>query len=135
MVADHWAEGKTVTGSPHNRLTAWLGAWKYVLILAVLLAGSLWLNVHQWKQAITAPLRDQVAGLEQAQETAAGLIADGQARERGLLEAAGAVESRLRSAGKAYRAAAAAQPLPILCAPGPDRMDATNRALGAPNEE
>lgn len=113
----------------------WWSAWKYVAILVLLLGGSVWLNVHQYvsgKVALaTAPLKDRVSGLEQAQQQAAGLIADGQARERGLLDAMDAAATTARQAGSAYRAAAKQQPLPIQCAPGQPRMDATNRALGA----
>lgn len=113
----------------------WWSAWKYVVVLALLLGGSVWLNVHQYVtdkvDLATAPLKDRVAGLELAQQQAAGLIADGQARERGLIDALGSATDAARQAGRVYRSAAKAQPLPIQCAPGQPRMDATNRALGA----
>lgn len=122
-----------------DRAAAWWSAWKWVAILALLLAASVWLNVHLYVAGkvdlATAPLKDRVAGLEQAQEQAAGLIADGQARETALLQAMGTATENAREAGRSYRAAAAAQPLPIQCAPGMARMDATNRALGASPEK
>jgi hypothetical protein len=120
--------------SLRTRITAWWSAWQFVVYLSVVLAASLYGNVWQWKRAITAPLRDQVAELEQAQETAGQLIEDGQVRERGLLEAIDTATQNARKAGRDYRAAAAARPIDPQCAPGQARVDAVNRALGAQPE-
>lgn len=113
------------------RLSALWAQWQFVIYLLVALALSIALNVHQWKQAITAPLRDQVSGLEKAQATAAGLIADGQTRERARLDAEAASTANLNDASARYRKAAATHPLAAVCAPGQGRIDATNQALGA----
>lgn len=121
------------------RAAGWWSAWKYVAILGLLLGGSAWLNVHQYvsgKVALaTAPLKDRVSGLEQVQRTQAGLIADGQKRERGLLDAMDASAATARAAAATFRRASSAQPLPIQCAPGQARVDAVNRALGAHSQE
>lgn len=114
-----------------DRLAAWWSSWQLVIYLALALAASLAGNVWQWKRAITAPLRAEVRGLEQAQATAAQLIADGQARERKLLDAADVVAGTMAQAGRDYREAKRTAPLPPQCAPGQARMDAVNRALGA----
>lgn len=121
------------------RLSGWWSAWKYVAILGLLLAGSLVLNLHLYVskhvELATAPLKDKVDGLEQAQDTAAQLLEDGQARERALFGAMEEATNRARQAGRDYRAAAAARPIDPLCAPGQARQDAVNRALGAPVEK
>jgi hypothetical protein len=110
-----------------------------VAILALLLGGSAWLNVHQYvsgKVALaTAPLKGEVAAKDKALEIGAGLIADTNERLLALNAALEAGTEKARAAAKSYRAAQAARPLPIQCAPGQARMDATNRALGAPVEK
>lgn len=121
------------------RLSGWWSAWKYVVILGLLLAGSLVLNLHLYVskrvELATAPLKDQVTALEQAQDTAAQLLEDGQKRERALFDAIDTATASARQAGRDYRAAAAANPIDPLCAPGQARQDAVNRALGAPVEK
>lgn len=115
-----------------KRLEAFWLAWKYVLILLVLLGFSLWTNVQQWKAALTAPLRAENAELEAAAATSAKLLKDGQEREFHLITAASAVATLLDGAKDDYTAAAALKPLtPGNCAPGSGRVNAVNRALGA----
>lgn len=116
------------------RLSAWWAAWKVVAILAAALAGSLYLNYWQHKRAITAPLRDQIAGLE-------GALADSQALQQAVRDstarldtAASTVTRTLDSAARNYRKAASQRPLEQQCAPGQGRVDAVNRALGAPTK-
>lgn len=121
------------------RLSGWWSAWKYVAILGLLLAGSLVLNLHLYVskrvELATAPLKDQVAALEEAQDTAAQLLEDGQKRERALFDAIDTATAGARQAGRDYRAAAQAHPIDPQCAPGQARQDAVNRALGAPVEK
>lgn len=113
------------------RFASWLGAWKYVLILLALLIASAWLNVWQWKQAITAPLRGENASLKAAAATSAALLKDGQEREFHLIQAASAAATLLDGAKDDYNAAIALKPLTSPeCAPGKARVSAVNRALG-----
>lgn len=114
-----------------GRLSGWWSAWKYVVILALLLGLSAWLNVWQWKRAITAPLRAANAELEAAAATSLQLAQDGQTRERKLLDAADITAGTLQQAGKEYRQAIANRPLAPQCAPGPQRVAAVNAALGS----
>ncbi|MGH8026817.1 MAG: hypothetical protein ACREO0_08815 [Pseudoxanthomonas sp.] len=114
-----------------GRLSGWWAAWKYVVILLVLLAGSISLNVWQWKRAITAPYRAQVEGLEHAAKQAVELATAGQERERKALDTADQVAGTLQQAGKDYRQAIAKRPLAAQCAPGPQRVDAVNKTLGS----
>ena len=116
------------------RLSAWWGAWKVVAILSAALAGSLFLNYWQHRRAITAPLRDQVAGLKGALEDSQALqqaVRDSTAR----LDAAGtAAAKQITGAARDFRKAAQERPLESQCAPGQGRVDAVNRALGAQRE-
>jgi len=114
-----------------SRIAAWWGAWQYVVMLALLLLASLAGNVWQWKRALTAPLRAEVAGLKQAQEDTRDLLTDSRASATRLQAAADKAANQLSKAGKAYGAAVRATPLTTTeCAPGQGRMDATNQALG-----
>lgn len=99
-------------------------------ILAILLGLSLWGNGCQYKRSITAPLRAESAALKDAADKSLQLANDGQERERKLLEAAEVAAGQLSGAGKDYRRAVANRPLDAHCAPGLERMDATNKALG-----
>lgn len=107
----------------------WASA-QYLVILAVLLAVSITINFWQLKRAWTAPLRAENKALSDAQRTAEQLITDGQAREQKLLDAADTVAGTMQQAGKDYRRAIAQRPLAAQCAPGQERMDAVNKALG-----
>lgn len=103
-----------------------------LLLVVVLFAASLWLNVVQWKRAITAPLREQVNDMGKALDDSATLLS--RSRERAaLLEAASErATARLANAGRAYDDAAKTRPLTDpKCAPGPGRVGAINQALGA----
>lgn len=118
--------------SLRDRAAAWWSAWKWVVILAIALAASGWVNVWQWKRAITAPLREQVASKDEALKTSAALLQDVQASTRRLLSAQDRVAGNLATAARSYEQAAAERPLAPNCAPGQHRMDSVNRALGAP---
>ncbi len=115
------------------RATAFWLAWKYVIVLLVLLGLSVWLNVHQWKQAITAPLRAEVAAKDQALDTATDLLRDGRASEQRLIAAMNTASGQLEGASSDYRKAARNRPLDPGCAPGRGRVDSVNRMLGAPS--
>ena len=112
------------------RLTGWWSAWKYVVILLVLLAGSLWLNLHQYVRSKTAPLRAEVATLKQAQDVSAVLLAGAKATATELDAAAQRARANLGEASDGYRDAARKKPLAPNCAPGQGRQGAVNRALG-----
>ncbi|NUS39408.1 MAG: hypothetical protein HOQ02_10350 [Lysobacter sp.] len=105
--------------------------WRVAGVLAILFGLSAWWNVHQWKQAITAPLRLTIDSQKQAIDDAASINASERARIGKLQGAIDGATSRLRNAGHDYDAAATAQPLAPDCAPGQFRQDAINRALGA----
>jgi hypothetical protein len=118
--------------APATRLAAWWSAWKWVVLLAVALALSLWGNLRQWRAAATAPLRGEILARDEALEASRQLLQDSQARAAALEDAAGAAATQLRTAGRDYRAAVAARPITDpQCAPGAGRIDAVNRALGA----
>lgn len=115
-----------------DRIAGWLSAWKYVLILGVLLAASLYLNYWQHTRALTAPLRAENAGLQRALDDSADLQAASREAAQRAITASNKVATQLEGAGKSYRAAMRAQPLTTdNCAPGQARVDATNQALGA----
>lgn len=117
--------------SIRDRLAAWWSAWQFVVYLAGLLALSVALNVWQWKRAITAPLRAEVADKTQALDTSEQLLSDAQKAAQDLARAARAASDQLDASRRDYAAAAKARPLnDPQCAPGQARVDATNRALG-----
>ena len=114
-----------------TRLSAWWSAWKYVAILGLCLSVSLYANYRQLIAKHRAADKAEIAGLKDAQDVAAGLISDGQKRERALLNQADAVAKRLSGATRDYDEAVSQRPLPQNCAPGEGRVNAVNRALGA----
>ena len=112
--------------------SAWGLAWKWVAILAFLLALSLWGNGCQYKRSLLAPLKAENTALKEARDQSLALATEGQKRERVLLAAADIVAGTLGQAGKEYRQAARDRPLSVQCAPGQARVDAVNKALGQP---
>lgn len=115
-----------------SSVAAWWAAWKWVAILAAALAASVWLNMVQWRNAATAPLRDENRQLERAIEDAVAVMGDNAASAERLQGAAKAAADRLAAAGQDYRDAARKRPITEhQCAPGQGRVDAVNRALGA----
>lgn len=122
-----------------DRFRGWWSAWKYVAILALLLVGSMVLNLHLYVskkvELATAPLKDEIAGQRRAADDSAALLASSQQAAEVLGAAARRATANLSAAGDAYRAAARARPLPPQCAPGQARVDAVNRAFGAPQEK
>lgn len=116
-----------------QRVGAWLSAWQYVLWLLALLVLSVGLNVWQWKRAIRAADRIELAAKSQALEDAEAVNAEMRRLAWDLIKAGDLNVGMFNQASKNYQAAVAKAPLTNLnCAPGTGRMEATNRALGAP---
>lgn len=100
-------------------------------MLTAALAGSLYLNYWQHRRAITAPLRDQVHGLERALEDSQALQAAVRDSAERLSAAADTTTRALSDAAQGYRRARRERPITNPeCAPGQGRVDAVNRALG-----
>lgn len=115
-----------------SSVAAWWAAWKWVAIFAAALAASVWINLVQWRNAATAPLRDENRQLERAIEDAGQILADNAASAERLRGAAEKATAQLAAAGTDYRRAARERPITDhQCAPGQGRVDAVNRALGA----
>ena len=112
--------------------SAWWLAWKWVVILAVLLALSLWGNGCQYKRSLLAPLKAENTALKEASDQSLALATEGQKRERVLLAGIDMASGQLQQAGKDYKRAVADRPLGAQCAPGQARVDAVNKALGQP---
>lgn len=115
-----------------ERLAALWLAWKYVLLVLVLLAVSLYANYRQWRAAIEAPLKVENAALTEAVERMN--IVD-RARTADDLKTAAQLEriaDRIPADLIGYLQRAAKHPLPPQCAPGAERQADVNRVLGAP---
>lgn len=109
-----------------SRLAAWWSAWKYVAILALLLAASVAVNVRQWSDRRAAE-RAQAAEMEAATAQAGLQVASDIAKQKQkddpkLIEGMQRIEARVGKLASQQRPA----PLPIQCAPGKARMDAVN---------
>jgi len=124
-----------MSGAPiASRIGAFWLAWKWVLLLLVALAASLYMNYRQHVAAITAPLR---ADLQSARRgLALSGVLQAEARDAGdqLRTDVAAARATLQGAGRQYRAAVARAPLAEACAPGADRVDAVNIMLGRNHE-
>lgn len=115
------------------RASTWWAKWKLVFWLVCALGLSAWLNVHQWKRAITADLRVENRGLRESIDDATALVSLAQRRADILDAAARRNAANLDQSSDLYRGAVNARPITDpRCAPGQPRQDATNRALGAP---
>lgn len=116
------------------RLGAVVSAWKWVLMLALALVASLYVNYRQHVASITAPLRADLTAAREGLALSGVLQAD--ARDAGdqLRRDIDAARATLASAGRNYRDAVARAPLAATCAPGADRMDAVNTMLGGGDE-
>lgn len=112
--------------SLRNTITSWLGAWKYVLILALLLALSLWGNLHQYVASKTAPLRQEVSELREASKITSDIARQSQTDSAGIFDELRGIVERSRQTRNVYRDAAEQAPLAANCAPGQARMDAVN---------
>ena len=109
-----------------SRLAAWWSAWKYVAILALLLAASVAVNVRQWSEH-RAEQRARAAELQAAAYKAGLQVTASIAKQKAkddpkLMQAVDRIESRVNKLSSQKRQA----PLPAQCAPGKERMDAVN---------
>ena len=107
-------------------MTSWWLAWRYVAILALLLAASVAANVRQWSDRRAAE-REQAAELKAAAaqaglKVAAAIAAQKQKDDPKLIEAVGRIEARVNKLADQKRPPA----LPPQCAPGKARIDAVN---------
>lgn len=113
-----------------SRVTAWLSAWKWVLLLVLLLAMSVWLNVRQYGDKREAAAQARAQAYAEALATTAGIAKDAKKDSGQLLERLDAIAQRGERTRVVYQKAAAAQPLAANCAPGQARVDAINAGLG-----
>lgn len=107
-------------------MTSWWLAWRYVAILALLLAASVALNLRQWSEhraeqmARAAEL--QAAAYKAGLQVTASIAKQKQKDDPALIEAVGRLESRVNNLANQKRPPV----LPPQCAPGKARMDAVN---------
>jgi hypothetical protein len=112
------------------RITAWLGAWKYVLILSGLLALSLWGNLHQYVASKTAPLREENKALADTLDKVRGIASDKTGDDKKLLGIVQGIADQRVKRETIYQSIVT--PLPANCAPGRARMDAVNQGIPLP---
>lgn len=108
------------------RLSVFWGAWRYVVILLVLLVLSLWMNALQWRAKATAAAESRARAAEEVAAVSRGLARRAQADHDELVADLAIVVERGRRQRVVYRKAAESRPLPAVCAPGKARMDAVN---------
>lgn len=113
-----------------QRVAAFWLAWKWVLILAALLAASLWGNWTQFKRELTANLRAENKDLREAIDTHARLASERNRDDAALMAKLDEIQGTTHKHFRAYTRAAERKPLAPNCAPGAERIDAVNRALG-----
>lgn len=118
-----------------DRWAAWWAAWKWVLLLAVLLATSMWLNVHQYGSRREAAAEGRAKAYAQALTETAGIAKQATKDSDQLLDRLEQIAERGERTRVVYRDAAAAQPLAENCAPGQARVDAINGGLGPQSEK
>lgn len=111
-----------------NRIPA---VWQALILVGLLLGASVLVNVRLFLALHDQPLREKVASQQEALDTSAKLLADANELGATLYEAAARTKSTLLAASADYAQAAKNRPLGIMCAPGPQRQGAVNRALGA----
>lgn len=109
-----------------SRLAAWWAAWKFVAILGLLLAGSVYLNVTQWADhrayRKSEAARMEAAAMKAGLQVAAKIATAKPKDDANLIAAMNTVAAKVDALTKQKRP----QPLPIQCAPGQVRMDAVN---------
>ena len=111
-------------------LSAWWAAWKFVAILGLLLAGSVYLNVTQWADhrayRKSEGARLEAAAMKAGLKAVATIAVQKGKDSRVLLDELARIAERARTTRVVYRQAADKRPLPMQCAPGRERMDAVN---------
>ena len=115
-----------------TRLSAFWLAWKYVLLVLVLLAVSLYANYRQFVASIEAPLKIENAALTEAVERMNLIERDRTSDDLKTAQQLETIAQRIPEGMLGYLQAAARKPLPPTCAPGQERIDAVNRILGEP---
>jgi hypothetical protein len=110
-----------------TRLGAFWIAWRYVLILLVLLGLSLWGNLHQYVAGKTAPLREDLKQATDTLATVQQLAVDCAQGPRRPRHRPGRHQRPRQAWANAYGAVAARHPLGANCAPGKERMDLVNK--------
>lgn len=112
------------------RLGAFWLAWKYVLILLVLLLASLTLNYRQWRAAVNAKAHAEATQLGQVltaiKDVGKAKARDDEATYKRLED----IADRAQATRIEYRTVTKTKPMPAECRPGAERVDAINRALG-----
>jgi hypothetical protein len=107
-------------------VSGWWSAWKYVAILAALLAASLWGNALQWRAKAVAKEQARAETLQDVVKATAGIARQAQADNRQLLADLNQIAERGQRVKIKYQTLARTIPLPANCAPGKPRMDAVN---------
>lgn len=118
-----------------DRWAAWWAAWKWVLLLAALLAMSVWLNVHQYGSRREAAAEGRSKAYAQALTETSAIAKQASKDSDQLLDRLEQIAARGERTRVVYRDAAAAQPLAENCAPGQARVDAINAGLGPQSEK
>jgi hypothetical protein len=109
-----------------NALAAWWSAWKWIVILLVLLAISVAGNLQQWRAKAVAKSEARAQTLADIVKVTAGIARDNLADARELAADVAIIAERGRTERVVYKTAAAKAPLAPNCAPGKARMDAVN---------
>lgn len=112
--------------SLRDTATAWLSAWKWVLLLLVLLIASVWLNLVQWRDKAVAKSEARAETLADVNRANTIIARENVKDGRELIREIAIVAERGRKERVVYRTVAAPRPLPQGCAPGQPRMDAVN---------
>lgn len=117
-----------------TKLAQLWAAWKVSIVIAALLAASLYANYVQWRLAVTAELRVENRELKGALDTINQLAVDRNADQAALLARMEAIADRAERTKTVYRMAAASMPLASDCMLGTERVDAINSGLGPQTE-
>jgi len=112
--------------SLRDRAAGWLSAWKWVLILLLLLAASVWLNLVQWRGRAVAKSEARAETMADVARANATIARESYSDARELVRDIAIVAERGRTERVVYRQAKVDRPLAQNCAPGQARMDAVN---------
>lgn len=113
-----------------TRIAAFWAAWKFVVILASVLALSLYTNYRQWRRAIEAPLKAENKALTDWVNTSTQIANERATESATLFERLEVIDQWTSRGITVYQKAANAAPLAPNCAPGQARVDAVNELLG-----
>ena len=113
-----------------GRLAGWWSAWKYVVVLLLLLGLSVWGNIEQYSNASSVRAEARADALDETLKITAGIAKDAQQDNKALADQVDAILTRAGRDLDRYSREAAKAPLPLQCAPGQGRMDEVNQGLG-----